>query len=621
MSESERQSKRQRVSQACDYCRKRKSKCDGAQPICSVCRLFKKSCTYGNSKKRGLQSGYVRGLESLLGLFIEHVPGSEMTIRTLLRSDYADASFVGGEFLDRTTERWRGSELAKELKQLLSSDDDDSGPSVSQGNKLPPLEGEQVHIQQEPAIRSSNSGELQASIAPLSSNFPDTTSSLVDFYFQTTHCWFPVVERRDILQTLHDDGDDIPDVRREGNQLCLWSIIVYTSRALESDSSGASAPGPDRIHAHICSRLMSDNPKIDLGHVQAVLILALYEIGRGAFKPAWVLASQAYRMRMIVDSHGVQTPGRTQHVARGCLYLDTIISALLDQTPLFPYCNYGKLAELDENGLEEWESWASPSQSATVSARRPLRVLSTFNQITQLMQKLSKVLDDSDRASSPDDTVRDLQEWRSNLKKKHHINNSALTPPMLTLYLTWDFVLLTSFRRAHAIERRWVPLVEGAVDSTLSMLVHYLETTGISGSSPLLRAFAMQAERCLHKIQPMVDGNDLSSRVRLGDILQKMEIYQGRRKHTGIENPRPLAQFEQGTVLPSQLITQSGPETGVQNESSIHNTSLSHPTHTGPQVHDIGAISSFPQMEYPPSEIDEFDDVFDDMLTFVQTRR
>lgn len=75
---------------------------------------------------------------------------------------------------------------------------------------------------------------------------------------------------------------------------------------------------------------MSDNSNIDLGHVQAVLILALHEIGRGAFKSAWVLASQAHRMRMIVDSQGVQTPGQTQHVARGCLYLDTMISVLLD---------------------------------------------------------------------------------------------------------------------------------------------------------------------------------------------------------------------------------------------------------------------------------------------------
>ncbi|OJJ79286.1 uncharacterized protein ASPGLDRAFT_103375, partial [Aspergillus glaucus CBS 516.65] len=386
MSESERQSKRQRVSQACDYCRKRKSKCDGAQPVCSVCRLFKKPCTYGNVKKRGLQSGYVRGLESLLGLFMDHVPGSEMTIRTLFRSDYADASFVDGEFLDRTTDRWRGSELAKDLEQLLTSDDNDSGQVVSQGNKLPPLEGEPVHVQQEPVIRSGDSGELQTSVAPLSFSFPGNTSALVDFYFQTTHCWFPVVERRDILQTLYDDGDDTPGARREGHQLCLWSIIGFTSRALGDNSSNACAPGPDRIHAHICSRLMSDST-IDLGHVQAVLILALYEIGRGAFESAWVLTSQAHRMRIIVDGQGLQT-GRTQHVARGCLCLDTIISVLLDQTPMFPACKYGLLAELDENGLEEWESWASPSQSTTVTARRPLRVLSTFNQITQLMQKL-----------------------------------------------------------------------------------------------------------------------------------------------------------------------------------------------------------------------------------------
>ena len=158
MSDPKRQSKRQRVSQACDYCRKQKSKCDGAQPVCSVCRLFKKPCTYGNFQKRRLQSGYARGLEILLVLFMDHDPGSEMTIRTLFRSDYVDASFVGAEILDRTTDRWRISELAEDLEHLLTSDDKDSGQVVSQGNKLPPLEGEPVHIQSVPAICSGDSG-------------------------------------------------------------------------------------------------------------------------------------------------------------------------------------------------------------------------------------------------------------------------------------------------------------------------------------------------------------------------------------------------------------------------------------------------------------------------------
>lgn len=127
--------------------------------------------------------------------------------------------------------------------------------------------------------------ELQTNADPLSFNFPDATSALVDLYFQATHCWFPVVERRGILQKLYDDGCTPNDSRREGHRLCLWSVIAYISRALEDSSLSTSAPGLDRIHAHIYSRLMSDST-INLKHVQAVLILTLHKICRGAFEYA-----------------------------------------------------------------------------------------------------------------------------------------------------------------------------------------------------------------------------------------------------------------------------------------------------------------------------------------------
>lgn len=120
-----------------------------------------------------------------------------------------------------------------------------------------------------------------------------------------------------------------------------------------------------------------------------------------------------------------------------------------------------------------------------------------------------------------------------------------------------------------------------------------------------------------------MNGNDLAQ-IRLGDIVQKLDNYQGRRKHTqlGLE---PVGQFEQETVLPSQLI--AVPEIRIQNEYPTHSTSLLHPTHAGLQapqsqsIHDARAISSLPKMDYPPSGINEFDGVFDDMLTFAQTRR
>lgn len=46
---------RQRTPRACELCRERKTKCDGAKPICKQCRLLKTACTYSGSKRERQQ--------------------------------------------------------------------------------------------------------------------------------------------------------------------------------------------------------------------------------------------------------------------------------------------------------------------------------------------------------------------------------------------------------------------------------------------------------------------------------------------------------------------------------------------------------------------------------------
>src|SRR6266536_6021160 len=143
--------KRQRISQACDQCRKRKSKCDGKRPICAICGPLKRKCTYGtNAKKRGLQTGYVRGLEILWGLVFKSVEGSEDTVQTLLRGDIDGVSVENwykelakdGEAPESLLEAWRKSTVAKDIERLLSTADD-SDASEKEGFEtktiLPPV--------------------------------------------------------------------------------------------------------------------------------------------------------------------------------------------------------------------------------------------------------------------------------------------------------------------------------------------------------------------------------------------------------------------------------------------------------------------------------------------------
>jgi hypothetical protein len=53
------QSERQRVSHACEPCRRRKSKCDGGQPICSRCKDHQLVCVYADGKREKLRRSVI----------------------------------------------------------------------------------------------------------------------------------------------------------------------------------------------------------------------------------------------------------------------------------------------------------------------------------------------------------------------------------------------------------------------------------------------------------------------------------------------------------------------------------------------------------------------------------
>lgn len=91
--------KRKRVSRACDACFAKKDRCDGAQPICRVCRDMDRQCTYDRpERKRGpLQGvrqrleGQIELLESILGYLVNTFPGIQQDALKLLRLDDGEA--------------------------------------------------------------------------------------------------------------------------------------------------------------------------------------------------------------------------------------------------------------------------------------------------------------------------------------------------------------------------------------------------------------------------------------------------------------------------------------------------------------------------------------------------
>ncbi|KAJ1735915.1 hypothetical protein LPJ61_000288 [Coemansia biformis] len=80
--------KRQRISRACDRCRRKKVKCDGQHPTCTHCEAISASCTYfDTAKKRGPPKGYIDAIEGRLH-------AAEGLLRELVLSDAGAARRV-----------------------------------------------------------------------------------------------------------------------------------------------------------------------------------------------------------------------------------------------------------------------------------------------------------------------------------------------------------------------------------------------------------------------------------------------------------------------------------------------------------------------------------------------
>lgn len=117
--------KRQRVSRACDSCRSKKDRCDGAQPVCSTCASLCRPCTYKtNPKKRGLPTGYIRTLELLYGIIFTKIQGSQEVVRALLKAANIPSHLASmgkeAEGSDTLLASWKNSIVLREIERLLT---------------------------------------------------------------------------------------------------------------------------------------------------------------------------------------------------------------------------------------------------------------------------------------------------------------------------------------------------------------------------------------------------------------------------------------------------------------------------------------------------------------------
>ena len=463
------QSTRTRVPRACNRCRSKKDKCDGAQPFCSSCVSSGHKCTYVlQDKKRGLPEGYVRALEKMWAIAIRKIEGFEKALFDIVAGindplkdlsagvalDAVRVCQVETQSLDQTdgnqgssniwrnqkTEEllnnvWKESPVLQELVKLISCSSANEQKATKRKRQRDDFDTQEVNTLLAPlaenhweysiikralgdqrqttrSIESEGASPTPASCSTYHNllkehsatadeglkslgSAPDARSSfmileslgissvssqILALYFSQTHCWLPIVERHEVLRTHHLHSKkprhvSLIDQESDLNAVRL-AIMAYSYHQLSSSGMAppassevpGSPPISEQLYDVVRSLIPSESEPAKIGHVQALIILTLINIGKDRWSSAWLLIGQAVRLAVDLKLHRSSSPssgdrrGRAKHIFLGCFLIDTMISAHLGRHPQLRTEDADAAGPLDEDGLEEWDLWTGNKQ-------------------------------------------------------------------------------------------------------------------------------------------------------------------------------------------------------------------------------------------------------------------
>lgn len=512
--------RRKRVSRACDHCRKKKDRCDGLRPTCSPCRDSGSVCSYDpTAKKRGFPEGYVRGLEKLWALSISNIEGLESKVLALLGihdetspiSHQFQALWVDESVSNKLHESWKLSDLYGELEKLLSTTETGGNIlacSAAKGDG-DNYYGFSINCHRSPSSSPSRKTKRNyRSSAPwgydnaLTSRFtpepegvkpyhryplyqtdtcrlrlPPNSSQLLDIYFSHTHTWFPAIAKHAVLRTSflyrHQEVRVSRTSAGSGDHAALLAILSYTTFQQQNPiGSGAqSLKGTEpssntrQLYAAARSLIPTEKEAFETGHVQALLLLTLVNVGLGDWAAAWLLVGEAVRLTIHLgfEQHPNQEHVNGEHqgnsVFMGCFLIDTIISVRLGNCPHIMIEDLYKIGPLDEDGLEEWSPWTDIfSVHDQCISPEPIRSRSCFNSMVKLagfMNRICRIESlDSATPSLCQNLLKDLENWGNghpHLCRLDETDNNITVPhnapPLLPhqTYLSLTYAATLSF--------------------------------------------------------------------------------------------------------------------------------------------------------------------------------
>lgn len=641
--------KRTRVSRACDQCRVAREKCDGGQPTCSTCLTSKRGCTYTtNPKKRGIQPGYIRVLELALATLFQRNADNERYLNDRLAREGSSSLLLSRDSKDsnKLHKQWRKTRFNRDVDTLLSGGEPsrhESDPPSPPGDgdnsdadepALAPMPTASMVnedfnqalpydlITPRPPVQEVAAFEEQSGRDTLLTVLPLDSWKQIENYFTYTQCWLPICEKHDILKLSYSyptTGMRLSsETPNSGSHAELWSILAVASTY---EPSSTSIPTSHATQGSMTSKQLYDTARsliphelgaFDLGHVKALLNLAIFSIAQSLIEAAWYLVGCASRVLENVDQVSLIPSTRRMHVFGGCYVLDSMLALQLGRRPYFRKHDIEQLGRIDEDGLEEWQPWSGGTNTASMQqSRTPLLAFSSFRCLLDVLD----ILVTSELASPSglpiQDTLQRLNDWKTALPPKlDYLQSEASpappTPPAVLLQLTYNCTAL-SLMPTQAWLQRILELLEPSTNKLgltslppvvccLMGIVKRHSTHFVS--DPTLRARMQKLQndidRTWQKTIPDIRSPPPHSRQSISamqmptpDSIHHPLSGKHTTGQTALGNDVRLAQMQNSSSLPNVL----GADTSQQIESFLN---ASRPAQPDPRYPDIpGDLESF----------------------------
>jgi hypothetical protein len=279
---------------------------------------------------------------------------------------------------------------------------------------------------------------------------PSDSWKLLDVYFTNIQSWLPICEKQVVLKAAYSyptQGLSITaDQYNSGSHAELWSILavasIYDSNMTCAMPLNATSTRPTELYATAKCLVPGETGRFEIGHIKALINLAVFNMARFRTGAAWFLVGTASRALEVMDQSMLIAAPSHKHVYFSCFLLDSLLALQLDRRPHFRKTDLEHHGAIDEDGLEEWQPWAGFADASHEGRRTPLLSLSTFNNLIELVDILVSIEQLSSTLPYQGDVVERLERWKAFVPTKlgYMRSNPAsmfLTPPAALLMVTY----------------------------------------------------------------------------------------------------------------------------------------------------------------------------------------